>query len=213
MKIIGLVGGIACGKTTIANKLRDMGAAVISADPIVHQILEIPEIVDQMRIRWRGKLGWIPPVDEHPAIQRAFRRQIAEIVFNNPIELKFLEDITAPLVIKEIDRKLSIYHPDWTPMVVLDVPLLLELGMAERCDAIWFIDMPKEDRLANFLARYEARADVPKLDREALEKDFAAREARQKPETKKQYARSIISNKMGCMKETEARLEELWNQQ
>ena len=206
MKIIGLIGGVACGKTTIANHLREMGASVISADPIVHEVLKVREIVDQMRMRARVNKKWGLISDD--VSFRETRRKVAEIVFNDPAELRFLEDVTGPLVIKRILDSISLYHPKYTSAIILDVPLLLEMDMRKYCDLVWYIDMPKDKRLQNFKSRYGADW---RIDSAALERDFNARESRQlSREQKIEASDAVVENCYGDIEKTKAKLTTLW---
>ena len=131
--IIGLVGGIGAGKSTVARLLESLGAAVIDSDRLAHEELARPESVARLRKWWGdGILGTDGSVN---------RRKIAEIVFHDPAELKKLEDFLYPRIhrIREdwVDRYLA--DPAVTA-IVLDAPKLYEAGLGEYCDAVIFVN-------------------------------------------------------------------------
>ena len=194
MKIIGLIGGIAAGKSTVSEMLHKRGAGIICADRSLHEVLELPEIMDQMRMRWGSAV--IP--DGICRIIPEDRKRIADIVFKDHKELYFLEEITEPIVIQRMLESIHRYHPKYTKVIVLDVPLLLEMGWDKKfCHFVWFVDTPEDMRLANYLRRNPL----------VTAQDFQIREHRQVPiADKMKRATHIIPN--AGWGGTEARVEE-----
>ncbi|MBW8886031.1 MAG: dephospho-CoA kinase [Planctomycetia bacterium] len=92
MLILGLVGGIASGKSVVANVLRDMGAMVLDADQAGHFVLRDPKVIAELRTRWGDTI-----LDSSGQISR---RAVAKIVFaqGNEAERKFLEQLTHPRI-------------------------------------------------------------------------------------------------------------------
>ena len=162
MKILGLLGGVASGKSLVSRQLAELGAVVLDADRAGHEALRLPCTEAAARRRW-GDAVFGP--DGH-----IDRSRLAKIVFapppEGPKERKCLEELTHP----EIGRRLSAQAKaikSGSPLAVLDAALILEAGWDKLCDYLAFIDVPQELRLA--------RA----LQRGWTEGDFAAREAAQ----------------------------------
>ena len=200
MYILGIVGGIACGKSTVSDCFHNLGAGVIKADPIVHEVLEIPEIIQQMHTRWKNSRWGITNLDlTNPA--KVDRRKIAEIVFNDDKELKFLEAITWPEVNRRLVERMKLFHPDYNRALILDAPLLFETGWNVYCDKILFVDMPYDDRLHNFLARSTKHT----------KEDFDTREKRQVTlEEKRQHSHLVITNVKGHWEDTQKQIQTFW---
>jgi dephospho-CoA kinase len=176
MLTLGLVGGIASGKSLIANILRDMGAVVLDADQAGHYVLREPEVI--AAVRERGGDGIL---DERGQI---IRREVAKIVFapGKTEERKFLERLTHPrieaLLHEELDAIKS--QPAPPPVVVLDAALLFEAGWDKLCDKILFVDAPRDIRLERAVARGWSA------------EQFAVREAAQMPLAEKAARSQIV---------------------
>ena len=122
--IIGLTGAVGAGKSTVAKAFGDLGCAVIDADAINHQVLTEPEVIDAIVARFgptvRNEQGQID------------RQVLSEIVFDDPAARKALTDIVHPRILARQDELLSDYRQNPSiPAVVLDVPLLLEVGYSD----------------------------------------------------------------------------------
>src|SRR5262245_46108126 len=143
MLILGLVGGIASGKSVVANILRDLGAIVLDADQAGHAVLREPEIIKEAKDRWGDRI-----LDPNGQISR---RAVAKIVFaqGNDAERKFLEQLTHPrieaLLHEELDHIRNTPNPP--AVVVIDAALLFEAGWDKLCDKILFVDAPRDLRL------------------------------------------------------------------
>jgi dephospho-CoA kinase len=195
MKIIGLIGGIASGKSHVSHCLHKLGAGIIDVDEIGHEVIEIPEIADQMAMRWGSRFEPLETCVVAPDPHLTYRAQIGKIVFNCAADLKFLEDITWPEIKRIIDRKISLYHPEHTQALVIDFPMLIETGMDKQCDQLWLVDCPYEQRVKNFyLRRMAARSD---LDEKASQERHRICEQKQVPlATKRLMAHATIVNDM-----------------
>lgn len=127
MIVLGLTGGIAMGKTTVARQFAACGAEVCDADAIVHRIMD--------------KNG-----EAVPAIQKHFpsavkneavdRKALGKLVFSDAIKLKTLETILHPLVIAEENDFIHHHRTRGAKIVLLDIPLLFETMGDLRCDAV-----------------------------------------------------------------------------
>ena len=125
MLILGLVGGIASGKSVVANVLRDMGAMVLDADKAGHFVLREPEVIAELRKRWGD--GILDPGSQ------ISRRAVAKIVFaqGNEAERKFLEQLTHPRIDALLKQELEAVRtgPQPPPVLVIDAALLFEAVM------------------------------------------------------------------------------------
>ena len=195
MKILGLLGGVASGKSLVARQLAELGAVVLDADRAGHEALRLPRVEAAARQRW-GDAVFGP--DGH-----IDRSRLAKIVFapppDGPRERKFLESLTHP----EIGRRLAAEAEAEAkktdcPLVVLDAALILEAGWDKLCDCFAFVDVPREVRLA--------RA----LQRGWTEGDFAAREAAQESLDSKRARADVIIDNSGSAEHTQAQVQRLW---
>jgi dephospho-CoA kinase len=193
MKTLGLLGGVASGKSLIARQLADLGAVVLDADRAGHEALRIPSTEEAARRRWGDRV--FGP-DGHIA-----RSQLAKIVFapppDGPKERAFLESLTHP----EIGRHLSAQiegQKAVAPLAVLDAALILEAGWDRLCDYFAFVEVPRELRLA--------RA----LQRGWTEEDFTAREAAQDSLDCKRRRADVIIDNSGSVEHTQVQVQRLW---
>lgn len=190
MIVFGLVGGIASGKSAVADFFRDHGAVVLDADQVAHQVLRRPEIVDQLVARWGAAVA---PEGEPD------RGRIAEIVFGPsptaPTDLQWLESLIHPRVHEELLRQLSENRSRGVRFAVLDVPLLLERGWQQHCDHVLFIDTPDAIRRSRAARRGWDDAEL------------ADREARQWPLDRKRAAADAVIDNSGSLAELHERLQ------
>lgn len=169
-KVLGITGGVASGKSQVTRILQSLGARVIDADRIGHEILKDPTVRNAI-LRQFGQ-SILEDADHEIDGKKIDRRKLASLVFgDSPQALarrKMLEAITHPPIRRKISQELDRGINDQTiPWIVLDVSLLLESGWDRSCDEIWFIDTPEDQRLQ--------RA----LQRGWTQEDFHAREASQ----------------------------------
>jgi dephospho-CoA kinase len=129
---IGIIGGIASGKSTVAAEFAKLGCAVIRADAIVHEFLQEPSVRRELARRFgRSVITDAGQVD---------RERLAEIVFADGSRLEALNALLHPLVLRRTDELIAHYQADpQVPAIVLDLPLLVEVGWAQRCDRIVFV--------------------------------------------------------------------------
>ena len=144
MLIIGLTGSIGMGKTTAAAMLRGMGLPVYDSDQAVHELLERGgEAVALVAKAFPG-------VVKDGAVDRAALR---ERVFGNTTALRRLEAIIHPMVRRVQGRFLRAAAGRGEPLVVLDIPLLFEVGLFAICDAVVVVTAPAFLQRARVLAR------------------------------------------------------------
>ncbi len=165
MRILGLTGSIAMGKSTAARMLRRMGVSVHDADAIVHELLgKGGDAVSAVGAAFPGMV-------RNGAVERA---KLGKLVFADAAALRRLEGILHPLVGRAERRFLGRARARRREVVVLDIPLLFETGAERRCDAVMVVSAPRLVQMSRIL-------DRPDLDRAKL----AGIEARQMPDLEK----------------------------
>ncbi len=136
IKVIGITGGIASGKSTIAEMLESLGADLIDADKICHELINTKNIALEITKRWGNHIQ-----DNHGKIKRD---ELAEIVFSDRKEVSALNSIIHPEAIKQIKSRIAKLHVEAaTKAIVLDAALLVESNLIEICDIMLFVDTKK----------------------------------------------------------------------
>ncbi len=142
--VLGLLGGIGSGKSTVARLFEELGAVVLDADFMARAELEREPAKSAILKEFGPGL-----LNENGRIDR---ERLGDLVFRDPERLRRLNSIVHPLVRREIRRRLEELRaaPGATPgalLVLLDVPLLLESELNALCDQRLFVDAPLELRL------------------------------------------------------------------
>lgn len=129
IKKIAVTGGLAAGKTTVCQIFKELGAYVVSADEIVHQLLSPGTDVGQQVVRLLGS--------DIISGQEFDRKKIAAKVFSQPDLLRALEEIIHPAVFDEIERKYQqINREKKYSLFLAEIPLLYESEGEKRFDAV-----------------------------------------------------------------------------
>jgi dephospho-CoA kinase len=154
---IGLTGGIAAGKSTALAVFERLGAATISSDAVVHELLDSEPLLGRLTERWGPDIAPEGKVD---------RVRVGEIVFADPAQLSWLESQIHPLVGERIGAFLASLPAD-TEIAVVEVPLLFESGMEGAFDTSVAVVTSDDVRRA----RAEARGHALVGEREARQLD------------------------------------------
>jgi dephospho-CoA kinase len=137
--IIGILGGVGSGKSTVAAEFAKLGCEVIDADKIAHELLDKPAVKKKV-VACFGKAILNPT-------GKISRRKLARIVFADAGKLSKLNKIIHPLVFKEVRKlKSEAEHQSKVKAIVLDMPLLVEVGWAKRCDKLIFVECKQRIR-------------------------------------------------------------------
>ena len=194
MKIIGLTGGIASGKSTVSAYLQEKGASIIDADAIAHELLAPGKpLYEAYRQHFGDKILL--------SDGQLDRRVIGKLVFSDPAEREWIDATAHPLIQHEICQRVRQYQAEKKSLIVLDVPLLFESGwdkMAEKVCLVYAEEKIQQERLMkrNGYGREEA----------------AARIAAQMPlEEKKKRADCLIDNS-GSLPSTLRQVNRLWKE-
>jgi len=194
MRIIGITGGVASGKSTVARLLERLGAGVLDADRAGHEALRLPHVEAAARRRW-GEAVFGPE-------GRIDRTRLARVVFapgpEGERERLYLEQLTHPEIARFLRLQADALAAAGTTVAVLDAPLLLEAGWKDLCEKTVFVEAPPEARLSRALARG--------WDKE----DFAAREDAQESLQRKRGRADVIIDNSGPPERTQAQVERFW---
>lgn len=195
MRVIGLTGGIASGKTSVASLLERLGVAVVDADRLAREIVEpgeeaLSEIVEAFGERVLNSNGTLN------------RAALAEIVFSDQAARRTLEAITHPAIRRRAEERLARLKEAGVETAFYVAPLLFEAGIISRVNEVWVVYLDRETQLKRLMAR-------DGLGREAA----LARIASQMPmEEKKRLGRIVIDNS-GSEEELEAQVLRLWREE
>ena len=189
---VGLTGNIASGKSSVVGAWRSLGARVVDADELARRAVEpgtpaLREIAD----------AWGPGVlDAEGALDRAALRGI---VFADPEARARLESIVHPAVYALREEEYRRAEERGEPLVVADIPLLFEVGLADEFDVVVLVDAPEEERERRLV---EDRG----LDREEARRMIAA----QMPAELKRARADVLIENDGTLEELDARAREVW---
>ena len=191
---VGLTGGLASGKSTVASVLHDLGARVIDADGIAHGLIA-PGGAAHAPVVARFGAGILA---EDGAIDR---KKLAAIVFADPAAVRDLNAIIHPAVRDEIGRSLAEHaaSPSPAPVAVVDAALLVESGVHDALDALVVVSCPVDVQVARAVARGGL-----------TEAEARARIAAQAPLSAKLPMADYVIDTSGTMEETRARTRVVW---
>lgn len=193
MLLIGLTGNIASGKSTVARFFEERGAALIDADVLARQAVEMGTTAYRDIVRRWGEEVLAP---DGEVDRGALRR----IVFSEPEELEALNRIVHPEVARLRDRMVADARRRGEAICVVDIPLLFERDLVDEFDRIVLVDAPRPIRLER-LVRERGLRETEAMDMIA---------AQMPAELKRARADFIIDN-IGTLADLEARAAEVWS--
>ena len=195
MKIIGLTGGIACGKSTVSAELRALGAAIIDADALAHELSQPHQPIYNAYVERFGRE--IVTVDG--TLDRA---AIARRVFADTALRAEVEAIAHPIIRSAAEERLRAAREESKRAAVLDVPLLFEAGWDALADETWVVALPREEQLARLLAR-DTSMDAG---------EARARIAAQMPLAEKCARADVVIDNSGTVEEIREYIGKLWKE-
>lgn len=195
MKIIGLTGGIACGKSTVSKVLRTLGAAIIDADALAHELAQPKQPIFNVYVERFGR----EVVTVDGTLDRA---AVARRVFADPVVRAEVDTVTHPLIRTAAEERLRAAELEQKRAAVLDVPLLFEAGWDTLADETWVVALPEEEQLARLLAR----------DKTMCESEARARIAAQMPLREKCARADVVIDNSGTKEEVREYIGELWKE-
>ena len=163
--VIGLTGGISCGKSNLSSALKKAGAHVVDADEISRNLTrDGGEALPQIRKAFGDACFQGSSLD---------RKALAGLVFGNEENRNRLNAILHPLILRAMKKEMD----DFDGITVLDVPLLYECGMDKWCDEVWCAYIPQKEQVKRLCARdgltkkealLRIRAQMPALQKARL---------------------------------------------
>lgn len=192
--VIGLTGGIASGKSFVSAIIEELGGKIINADLIARQVVE------------PGMPAWQQIVDEFGegilnSDLTIKRKELGRIVFADSGKLDKLNKITHPYITVEIERLLSQYRDSGVDGIVIDAPILLEMGLERLVDEVWVVAVDSATQLERLMKRDNLSVEGAKLRIQA-----------QMPlEEKIKRADRVIDNRL-TPDETKKKVEEIWKE-
>lgn len=223
MKVIGLLGGIASGKSFVAELFRQRGAVVLDGDRAGHEVLHDKEVKLAVRDRWgSGVFGpdgeidrkalaskvFAPPTAtaDSPSAPNLDKRGAGQSSAGDgatssppgPGELAYLEQLTHPRIAARLAQQVQAAVENGAPAVVVDAAVMIKAGWDAMCDTIIFVDSPREVRLER------ARG------RGWTEEEFTRREAAQEDLVVKRARADVIIDNAGTPEATSAQVERFW---
>ena len=195
MRVVGLTGSIACGKSTVSLTLKELGAVIIDGDAISRALTAeggealpaIREAFGDAVFREDGSLD---------------RRALGRAVFGCPEALERLDSLMQPLILRRIEAELAEARARGAGGCVLDMPLLFEKGLDRLCDSVWCVWLPGEEQLSRLMLR-------DGLPREDAEKRIAS----QLSSDEKAARAQVIIDTRGSIPETAALIPPLWQRE
>jgi len=183
--ILGITGGVGCGKSTVLDMLEnEYGAFVIQADIVAHELMTPGQASYQAIVEHFGQVI----LAEDGSIDR---KALGAIVFSDEEKLTLLNSLTHPAVKEEIRRRIS----ERRCFIVIEAALLLEDHYDEICDEIWYIYADKEVRFERLAASrgYTREKSQSMMDNQMSEEELRRR------------CQAVIDNS-GTLEETKAAL-------
>ena len=138
--IIGILGGVGSGKSTVAAEFAKLGCKVIDADKIAHELLDKKTVQDKIAALFGKNI-----LDSSGKIDR---KKLADVVFADADKLSSLNKIVHPFVLGRAEELIERYNrQNQVKAIVLDMPLLVEVGWAKRCDKLIFVGCERQLRI------------------------------------------------------------------
>ncbi|GAB4409379.1 MAG: hypothetical protein Kow00123_22730 [Anaerolineales bacterium] len=187
--VIGLTGNIATGKTTVMAMLRHLGARVIDADQLAHEVMVSGTPIWQRIVNVFGR----GILDEKGEIVRA---KLAEIVFNDPKALQSLEEIIHPAVVERVQRLIAEAEE---PVVVVEAIKLIESGLVDQCDTLWVVTCRRQQQMQRLMEQRYLREDQAR-----------ARIMAQPPQAEKIFRADVVIDNSGTLEQTWEQVRQQW---
>ncbi len=193
--VLGILGGIASGKSFVAACFEELGAGRLDADRAGHEVLCEPEVQVAAKARWGEAV--------FAADGRIRRSSLAAIVFGPdpqaPAELAFLEHLTHPRIGEKLREQADSHAAAGKKLLILDAPVMLEAGWDTMCRWVAFVEVPEDVRLR--------RAAERGWSRDA----YRAREAAQASLDVKRRRADFVLDNSGTPDEMRAQVARLWS--
>lgn len=156
-RVIGLTGGIASGKSTVGRQLRQLGAVVVDADEVARAVVEPGRPAYERIIAAFGtevlKDGVSPAAADAAVLPPIDREKLAARVFSDKAARLRLNQLTHPEIAAESGRRIAAAATAGAPVIIYEVPLLVENNLQHGLDGVIVVDVPEEVQLARAVQR------------------------------------------------------------
>ncbi|MDY3973355.1 dephospho-CoA kinase [uncultured Veillonella sp.] len=191
---IGLTGGIAAGKSTVSQWLQSQGHAVIDADKVAREVVEVGTVGYKAVVEAFGP-------DVVNADQSLNRAALGSIIFNDENKRKLLNALLHDLIKERINYLAANFEAEGYSIIIYDIPLLIETGWHTLMDEVWLVESTKEHQLHRLMVRNGL-----------TEEEALARMNSQMPtEEKRRYSQIIIHNN-DDIPSLELQLQHIWQE-
>jgi dephospho-CoA kinase len=194
---VGLTGGIAAGKSSVGEMFVALGAHLIQADAIAHQLMRPGESVYQEVVKRFGA----GILDQNGEINRA---RLAEAAFGTPSRIKELNQIVHPPVIRKHDEWMEeMGRRDPHTIAIVEAALVLEAGLMDHFDRMVVVTCKPEQRIERWAQRM-------KVDTETARKEVVRRMAAQLPDEEKIKAADFVIDNSGLLDATNQQVKSIY---
>ncbi|NLL52673.1 MAG: dephospho-CoA kinase [Peptococcaceae bacterium] len=191
MLTIGLTGGIASGKTSVANWFAARAIPIINADTTAHELMEQSAVISMLEQEFGRE------IIKDGKVNRAL---LGSRVFSDPKAKKRLEKIIHPLIRQSMQEKLASLQKQNHKLIILDIPLLFEVGWDKYVDQVWVVYVSPAIQRERLMARNGF-----------TEQEAELRIASQMPIKEKAKRADLIIDNSGTWEQTEEYLNNLWS--
>ncbi len=195
---VGLTGGVACGKSTVAKMFADLGAQIVDADAIAHELYRPGHEVLQQLVKHFGA-EILKPDGE---LDRA---KLATLVFDGG-RVEELNKIVHPAVIRQQDQWMrSLGEKDPHAVAIVEAALILEAGVKDRFDRIMVVTCKPAQKVARFAQRSGISEDAARTDVERRNKA-------QMPDEEKVRRADFVIDNSGAVEETRHQVQRIYSE-
>jgi dephospho-CoA kinase len=200
---VGLTGGIASGKSVVGEMFVALGAHLVQADRIAHQLMLPGQLVYNEVVRHFGGAILNPDLSVN-------RAKLAEAAFGSTASsapssrIQELNRIVHPAVLRSQEEWMEeTGRQDPNAVAIVEAALIIEAGAAKRFDRLVVVTCSEEQRIARFAARH-------KVDLDAARKEVERRMAAQLPEAEKIKAANYVIDNSGSLDHTREQVQNVW---
>jgi dephospho-CoA kinase len=195
---VGLTGGVACGKSTVAKMFADLGATIVDADTIAHELYRPGHEVLQELVRHFGP-EILKPDGE---LDRA---KLATLVFDGG-RVEELNKIVHPAVIRQQDQWMrALGEKDPYAVAIVEAALILEAGVKDRFDRIMVVTCKPAQKVARFAQRTGTSEDAARAD-------VDRRTKAQMPDEEKARRADFVIDNSGTIEETRHQVQRIYSE-
>lgn len=183
--IVGLTGGIATGKSTVANFFKEEDIPVIETDVIARNVMQKGSDVYQAVVDYFGEEILLSNQDIN-------RKALGQMIFSDTEKRQFLNDTVHPAVQKVMLREIEKYQLEGKKLIIADVPLLFEAGFDRDVDIILIVSLDEETQLKRLMERDQIDKA---LAMQKIKSQWPLTEKREKADFVLDNSESILSTK------------------